>query len=672
MHHQLFHNRLESLALITTLLASCTADPADPAADSSETETETETETGTETAPALAVTEEQTLLIGPEGLDRLMSWQVAADVTGDIHSTFFNVWRLVYFHAETDGSLSIRQVMAGTTPSDEDPAIVTYDTPIVHPDGTLEIALEEPLLTAEVDISYYTWWESLEPYTLTLDDAGTVDRLWLRGDDLRMDRTVTLYDGASEARLHDLFAPYSPDVDFVPQEGDQSGSVVQTLPSTGAADDQPATSWFQKIHVQGEVVWFWTPETPAERVADIEVSIDYWNAVFTEVSGTAPLSLEPLPEDVTEVDPGAFVLRWVDDPSAGQAYAERNSDPFTGQLTGASVTSTPIFSWVVEADAPMVALEAQLDRGLPLVGIDAGRMDAIEHDYYVNTFTHEIGHALGLRHNFAGNLQTELTAVEVHEAIASYVLDAELPEALHTRSVMEYVPAGQAWMLGAAIAAGEGPLPYDVEVMRMAHGDDALDARGLMCELEHEGRFVDCLEFDAGPRLVADAFESFQLTLDQVAFAAAVSVVEGASLPEGETDGLIVATLFHTVVAQSVADADSLSAAASYGLPVDIYGVPVAPEDEPAYRADVLALQQAGWAGMSGVGVDAAAAFRDAGCEAFATASAADVAAGVEQAVVLAGASLPVAGIEDYTAELEASAAATCAGWGEVELAPSL
>ncbi|MCO4747841.1 MAG: zinc-dependent metalloprotease [Proteobacteria bacterium] len=119
------------------------------------------------------------------------------------------------------------------------------------------------------------------------------------------------------------------------------------------------------------------------------------------------------------------MLRWVNDAEAGQDYAERNSDPFTGQLRGASVTSTPVFSLVVASEAPMIAIKAQLERGLPLAGIDDARMTEIEHDYYVNTFTHEIGHALGLRHNFAGNPQTELTAREIDDAIASYVANRQ-------------------------------------------------------------------------------------------------------------------------------------------------------------------------------------------------------------------------------------------------------
>jgi hypothetical protein len=92
-------------------------------------------------------------------------------------------------------------------------------------------------------------------------------------------------------------------------------------------------------------------------------------------------------------------------------------------------------------------------------------------DYYLNTFTHEIGHSLGLRHNFAGNMTSNVDAKNHMGTFVTY-LAADLPEgAAPTSSVMEYLETPLAILVGAHIRLNRGPLPYDTQAVKSMYGE---------------------------------------------------------------------------------------------------------------------------------------------------------------------------------------------------------
>ncbi len=126
---------------------------------------------------------------------------------------------------------------------------------------------------------------------------------------------------------------------------------------------------------------------------------------------------------------------------------------------------------------------------------------------------HEVGHILGLRHNFAGSLAATLTSKELDDWFKAYLtgqpLDAYTNK-LASSSMMEYTVFKGAVFTGWRMRTFKEPLPHDRAAIRWGYYDseEARTNKMLFATDEDTMRYGDVRTFDYGPDPVVGAYDA--------------------------------------------------------------------------------------------------------------------------------------------------------------------
>jgi len=213
------------------------------------------------------------------------------------------------------------------------------------------------------------------------------------------------------------------------------------------------SSRVDRFDLKQPIVFYYSANTPPEYVEAVKDGILYWNLVF----GKEVVQAKPGPAGVTAPDAKYNIVQWVPWDRAGFAYADLLVDPRNGESQHGQAYITSAFSFLGKARARALlrAMEeiaapkkddkkgTAVQLGVPFLNsaeccdmdpqvfarqmanglqdllasdelTDAAVLRASQ-DYVREVVAHEVGHILGLRHNFAGSLAATLTNQELND-----------------------------------------------------------------------------------------------------------------------------------------------------------------------------------------------------------------------------------------------------------------
>jgi len=324
-------------------------------------------------------------------------------------------------------------------------------------------------------------------------------------------------------------------------------------PVTGRVSSQLA-----RFDLRKPIVFHYSANTPADYEQAVKDGILYWNRAFEKELVQA----KKAPPGATAPDAKLNIIQWVSWDNAGFAYADVLMDPITGESGHGQAYITSVFSFAGKSRARALLRAMQdlgeakkddkkgpggMHLGLPfLAAAPACQMDPttfaqqmatglqellaseeltdkavlrVSQDYVRQTVAHEVGHVLGLRHNFAGSLSATLSRKELDEWFRDYMAGKPLDaytNRLSSSSIMEYTPFKGAVFIGWQVGATRGVLPHDRAAIAWGYFDsnEAREKKILFATDDDAGRYGDVRTFDYGTNPVVNAYAEIAQTID--------------------------------------------------------------------------------------------------------------------------------------------------------------
>ncbi len=276
-----------------------------------------------------------------------------------------------------------------------------------------------------------------------------------------------------------------------PVGGDEGAvSRYRLLRGESIRDGEKKLAFAQHFDISGAgdtystIDWYVTANITDEEIVPVKLAVEGWNRYFRKMKGVEKdivLFKGRLPQDVKLGDPRFNVINWDNRLVAGAAYESQASDPQSGKQSHSLIympaawlkigtdywqngqysdtDSTPSVGRLALSRAKGALRTARVAclrdvKGLA-IELSSGRLSQDEVKVFgaellKQTLFHEVGHALGLDHNFKGSL--------------SY--DRSKPGSPATTSIMDYNDFELERESFSAVDSAEGPeLEYDRQAL---------------------------------------------------------------------------------------------------------------------------------------------------------------------------------------------------------------
>ena len=340
-------------------------------------------------------------------------------------------------------------------------------------------------------------------------------------------------------------SPYLPDPTFKQTEspGFTNAGYFEVMPqdvSGGAKTKVLAMKW----QVNKEpITYFISAETPPEYRDAVKNGVLYWNQAL----GQDVFAVADAPVGATAPDMDRNIIQWVTYDDSGSAYADMQADPRTGQILHAQVFMPSAFAIGSRKDAwralKLLAAAPPSTTQIALKNLQASRVcDLSVKQGMLNRLTallasnasdaailktaqatvqqvvaHEVGHTLGLRHNFAGSLAATYNGHKREDLYANFLNNKPYDVGvLPSSSVMDYHQAIEEVLAAERFNTTKLALPHDASAMKFLYQDRTLDKSIPFCTDTDADRMPDCLRFDHGrsPLEYASSELEYQLRAD--------------------------------------------------------------------------------------------------------------------------------------------------------------
>ncbi len=336
--------------------------------------------------------------------------------------------------------------------------------------------------------------------------------------------------------------PYRPDPTFVPYEYTEQFKVGYFLANQHVLPDGSTSVYAAKWNEKKPIKFAISANTPEKYRPLLKEALEYWNKSM----GAGSIVVEQLTDkSITAPQFDKNILQWIENDSAGFAFADAQVDPRSGEVTSAQIFMTSVFTTSSDPKAIMLddSQSAQNKKRPILKGFKSARfcerdirkemskrtavdvavtpdaMDKAIRDYVYEVVAHEMGHVMGLRHNFAGNLVASYDYKDRKDFITKMYQDKKAPADLVTSSsVMEYSLFEESAANGDLLRAGGPALTYDDAAIKHLYKKMDLPPNlAPFCTDTQVDTFADCATHDAGKSVISSSAGKYEYALNTTA-----------------------------------------------------------------------------------------------------------------------------------------------------------
>jgi hypothetical protein len=161
-----------------------------------------------------------------------------------------------------------------------------------------------------------------------------------------------------------------------------------------------------RSRVKKPIVFYIDRGAPEPIRTALQQGVGWWNAAFDEAGFVDAFRAEILPEGADPLDVRYNVVNWVNRATRGWSYGSPINDPRTGEIIKGSVLLGSL-----RARQDMIIFQALVGAGLTGTG-DPNDPITATLARIRQLGAHEVGHALGLQHNFAASTQGRYSVMD--------------------------------------------------------------------------------------------------------------------------------------------------------------------------------------------------------------------------------------------------------------------
>ncbi len=291
-----------------------------------------------------------------------------------------------------------------------------------------------------------------------------------------------------------------------------------------------ASKFVVKHDISNPIIFHISASTPAELRSVIKDGILYWNKAFEKKI----LEVKILKNDNNVYHPDLNVIKWFDEPQSREyGLTDIQIDPTSGEILksniylSAKMAEKPLGSSQIllqrlannhipkkiklllkgfnkgpnQISPPKQLFNTNFSHILKKSGVslDQKIMKRFMHDHIRSIVAHEVGHALGIKHNFAGSMKTNIDSENYEYIVMNYFLrDRKEEDVIESSSVMDYLQSLETSLAGARIRFKQPMLDYDFKAIKNAYYKKYSDDYGPFCTDEDNlnRTYINCAASD--------------------------------------------------------------------------------------------------------------------------------------------------------------------------------